>query len=99
MPTARSNWPDSWSNNVDPVYENAKRWAKQTLIYVFATNADAGLIENQSRARPRMESVLDQILAAVEEETKTCPDMLTTALVVRALDWVVANHRSTAPGS
>jgi hypothetical protein len=86
------------AENMDPAYENAKLWAKQTFIYVFATNPDLGLIEKQSRARPRMESVLDQMLAAVEEETENCPNMLSTALIVRVLDWVVANHRPTAPG-
>jgi len=83
---------------MNPAYENAKLWAKQTLIYVFATNPDAGLIEQQSRARPRMESVLDQMLAAVEEETKDCIEMRTTALIVRMLDWVVSNHRPTPHG-
>lgn len=83
---------------MDPAFENAKSWAKQTLIYVFAANPDSGLIEEQSRARPRIESVLDQVLAAVEAETKSCPQMASTALIVRMLDWVVANHKSTAPG-
>lgn len=81
-----------------PAFENAKLWAKQTLINVFALNPDAGLIEAQGRARPRMEGILDQMLAAVEAETRDQPEMATVALVVRVLDWVVLNHRPTAPG-
>ena len=83
---------------MNPAYENTVAWAKQTFINVFATNPDAGILESQARARPRVESVLDQMLAAVEAETRTCPDMVIVALTVRVLDWVVANHKETPPG-
>lgn len=83
---------------MDPAFENTKLWAKQTLLYVTAVNPDEGMIEDQARARPRVAGVFDQMLAAVEVETQSQPEARSTAMIVRVLDWVAANHRPSPPG-
>ncbi|HEY2784400.1 MAG TPA: hypothetical protein VGJ05_05435 [Fimbriiglobus sp.] len=80
------------------LFEHNKAWAKQTIIYVLANNPDGSLIDNQDRARPRTESIFDQMLAKVEAETVGQKEMRPIALTVRVLDWVVDNHKKTEEG-